>query len=50
MNELKITDVKAREVYNGLYIPTLEVTIEVGNEKGTSVAPMGQSTVREAVD
>ena len=43
MNELKITDVKAREVYNGLYIPTLEVTIEVGNEKGTSVAPMGQS-------
>lgn len=44
MSGYTITNVSAREVFNGLWIPTVEVTVEVGEKSGTAVAPMGQST------
>lgn len=41
----KITDVRANEIFNGIWEPTLEVEILVGDMiKGTSIAPTGQST------
>lgn len=52
MNHYKITNVSAREVFNGIWVPTVEVTVEVGNGiSGTSIAPTGQSTgMHEAVE
>lgn len=48
----KITNIKAREIFNGLWEPTLQVTVEVsGGITGTSAAPTGQSTgMYEAVE
>lgn len=48
----KITNIKAREIFNGLWEPTLQVTVEVeGGISGVSAAPTGQSTgMYEAVE
>ena len=40
----KITDVKAREVFNCDWDPTIEAVVEVGGITGSSIAPTGQST------
>lgn len=45
MKDFKITNVTAREIFNAIWIPTVEVTVEVDSRhKGTAIAPMGQST------
>lgn len=51
MDSYKITNVSAREVYDGNWNPTIEVTVESGTAAGTSIAPTGQSTgINEAAE
>lgn len=47
MDRYKITDVTAHEIFNGIWDPTIEVTVEVGDIRGTSAAPAGQSTGKD---
>lgn len=45
MNSFAITNVFAREIFNALWIPSVEVTVEAGGcVRASAIAPMGQST------
>lgn len=44
MEKYKITDITAREIFNGIWEPTIEVTVSVGDGiSASSAAPTGQS-------
>lgn len=48
MNEFTITSVKARQVYNTLWTPSVEATVEINHKyTGMAIAPQGQSTGSE---
>ena len=48
MNEFTITNVKARQVYNTLWTPSVEATVEIDHKyTGIAIAPQGQSTGSE---
>lgn len=47
MQNYRITDVSAIEIFNGIWEPTIKVNIHVDDIKGSSIAPTGQSTGKD---